>query len=58
MNADVEPIVDNDEVPELFTVENGRVSSKGKWRYLDAKELECAHLFVLSNSGVLGEYER
>ncbi|XP_021732746.1 zinc finger BED domain-containing protein RICESLEEPER 2-like [Chenopodium quinoa] len=27
-------------------------------QFLDDKELECAHLFVLRNTGILGEYER
>lgn len=58
MNADVESPADNDEIPELFTVDKGRVSNLGKTRYLDDKELERAHLFVLRNTGILGEYER
>ncbi|XP_021749414.1 uncharacterized protein LOC110715152 [Chenopodium quinoa] len=58
VNADVESPADNDEIPELFTVDKGRVSNLGKTRYLDDKELERAHLFVLRNTGILGEYER
>ncbi|XP_021762951.1 uncharacterized protein LOC110727678 [Chenopodium quinoa] len=58
VNADVESPADNDEIPELFTVDKGRVSNLGKTRYLDDKELERAHLFVLRNTSILGEYER
>ena len=58
VNVDVDSNMDNADLPELFSVDSGRVSTEGKTRYLDDKELECAHLFVLRNSGVLGEYER
>ena len=58
VNADVECSSHNDVVPELFTVDSGRVRNRGKYRYLDDKELGSAHMFVLSNSGILGEYER
>ncbi|XP_021735138.1 uncharacterized protein LOC110701823 [Chenopodium quinoa] len=58
VNADVESPADNDEIPKLFTMDKGRVSNLGKTRYLDDKELERAHLFVLRNTGILGEYER
>ena len=57
MNADVECSSHNDDVPELFTVDTGRLSKEGKKRYLDEKELDSAHLFVLFNNGILGEYE-
>ncbi|XP_021752460.1 uncharacterized protein LOC110717966 [Chenopodium quinoa] len=58
VNADVDSIVDDSEIPELFTEDSGRVSNEGKTWFLDEKELECAHLFVLRNTGILGEYER
>ncbi|XP_021729131.1 uncharacterized protein LOC110696148 [Chenopodium quinoa] len=58
VNADVDSTVDNVEIPELFKEDSGRVSNEGKTRFLDEKELEGAHLFVLWNTGILGEYER
>ena len=58
VNVDVECNSYNNDVPELFTVDTGRVPSRVKSRYLDDKELNSAHFFVLSNSGILGEYER
>ena len=48
MNADVESPADNDEIPELFTVDKGRVSNLGKTRYLDDKELERAHCISIN----------
>ncbi|XP_021775699.1 uncharacterized protein LOC110739547 [Chenopodium quinoa] len=58
VNADVESTSDGAEIPELFKEDSGRVSNEGRTRFLDDKELECAHLFVLRNTGILGEYER
>ncbi|XP_021775498.1 uncharacterized protein LOC110739339 [Chenopodium quinoa] len=58
VNADVDSTVDDAEIPELFKEDSGRVSTEGKTRFLDEKELDCAHLFVLRNTGILGEYER
>jgi hypothetical protein len=58
VNADVESTSDDAEIPELFKEDSGRVSNEGRTRFLDDKELECAHLFVLRNTGILGEYER
>ncbi|XP_021746191.1 uncharacterized protein LOC110712080 [Chenopodium quinoa] len=58
VNADVESTLDDAEIPELFKEDSGRVSNEGKTRFLDDKELECAHLFVLRNTGILGEYKR
>lgn len=58
VNPDVQERANEDDIPEMFKVDVGRVSTEGKARYLDDKELERAHFFVLSNSGILGEYER
>ncbi|XP_021762253.1 uncharacterized protein LOC110727027 [Chenopodium quinoa] len=58
VNADVESTSDDAEIPELFKEDSGRVSNEGRTRFLDDKELECAHLFMLRNTGILGEYER
>ncbi|XP_021755332.1 uncharacterized protein LOC110720599 [Chenopodium quinoa] len=58
VNADVESTSDDAEIPEFFKEDSGRVSNEGRTRFLDVKELECAHLFVLRNTGILGEYER
>ncbi|XP_021730557.1 uncharacterized protein LOC110697498 [Chenopodium quinoa] len=58
VNADVESTSDDAEIPKLFKEDSGRVSNEGRTRFLDDKELECAHLFVLRNTGILGEYER
>ncbi|XP_021773298.1 uncharacterized protein LOC110737240 [Chenopodium quinoa] len=58
VNADVDTSLDTNDILELFTEDTGRVSTEGKLRWLDEKEFQRAHLFVLSNSGILGEYER
>jgi len=58
VNADVESGPNNIDIPELFKVDSGRVPNDGKSRFLDEKELKRAHLFVLSNTGILGDYER
>ena len=44
-------------LPELFKFNEGR-GIGSHTRYLDDKEIKHAHHYVLSNSGVLGEYER
>ncbi|XP_021768904.1 uncharacterized protein LOC110733203 isoform X3 [Chenopodium quinoa] len=52
-------VVDDDldsTIPELFQFSKGR--GKGvQTRFLDSKEVKHAHHYVLSNCGVLGEYE-
>ncbi|XP_021757024.1 uncharacterized protein LOC110722094 [Chenopodium quinoa] len=57
VHEDVESTLD-DSVPELFRVDHGHASTGGVCRYLDEKELQRAHLYVLGNSGILEPYER
>jgi len=58
VNADVEANYYDNDIPELFKEDTGRVSNQGKYRFLDQKERDRAHMFVLSNSGILVSYER
>lgn len=52
IDSDVDPTL-----PEIFQFGEGH-GRGGRTRFLDAKELEHAHHYVLSNCGVLGEYKR
>ena len=58
VNADVEVNSYDNDLPEMFTVDIGKPSKQGKTEYLDKKSRDGAHLFVLSNSGILEAYER
>ncbi|XP_021729847.1 uncharacterized protein LOC110696821 [Chenopodium quinoa] len=58
-NAKVDSNINpNEKIPELFKVDCGRAPNQGRMCCLDTKELERAHLYVLSNSGILDVYER
>ncbi|XP_021747820.1 uncharacterized protein LOC110713669 [Chenopodium quinoa] len=57
VHDDVKSTLD-DSVLELFRVDHGHASTGGVRRYLDEKELQRAHLYVLGNSGILEPYER
>ncbi|XP_019108058.3 uncharacterized protein LOC104906988 [Beta vulgaris subsp. vulgaris] len=45
-------------VPELFREDCGRPGTDGRLRWLQDKEYDRAHLYVLANSGILSDYER
>lgn len=45
-------------VPEMFRVDCGRTSTNDRLRFLQDKEYDRAHLYVLANNGILSKYER
>ena len=45
-------------LPKMFRGDGGRAPTQGRLRFLQDKEYERAHLYVLANSGILGDYER
>lgn len=61
MGRNVTMTVENEtppDMPEIFRDDGGRASSEGRLRYLQDNEYERAHLYVLSNAGILDDYER
>lgn len=44
-------------LPEIFSV-NGYSPSEGKQAYLNERDYKVAHRYVLSNAGILDDYER
>ena len=54
--ADGEPMVFN--LPEIFSCNDGYCTSKGQFGYIDDKDYDIAHRYVLGNCEVLEEYER
>lgn len=45
-------------LPPIFSLHDGHATTNGKERFLNDKEFQYAHMYVLANSDVLGEYER
>ncbi|XP_056688736.1 uncharacterized protein [Spinacia oleracea] len=61
LGRNVNSVVENQDdvnIPEMFRVDSGRAPINGRLRYLQDKEYDRAHLYVLANSGILGDYER
>jgi hypothetical protein len=48
----------NVDLPEMFRYDFEGISTKGSSRFLDTKEYDCAHLYVLKNCEFLREYEK
>lgn len=61
LGRNVHSVVENQHdvnIPEMFRVDCGRAPTNGRLRFLQDMEYDRAHLYVLANSGILGEYER
>lgn len=48
----------DDHIPELFKEDCGHVPNEGRIRYLEDKEYDRAHFYVLANCGILDDFER
>ncbi|XP_021738310.1 uncharacterized protein LOC110704799 isoform X2 [Chenopodium quinoa] len=57
VNLNVENTLDQN-VPECFRVDCGRSSTGGVLRFMDEVKLIRAHLYVLTNTGILEDYKR
>ncbi|XP_056698165.1 uncharacterized protein [Spinacia oleracea] len=61
LGINVHSVVENQHdvnIPEMFRVDCGRAPTNGRLRFLQDIKYDRAHLYVLANSGILGEYER
>jgi len=48
----------NPDFPSIFSENVGYATSKGASKYLDDRDYDVAHQYVLSNYELLREYER
>jgi len=48
----------NSDLPSIFSENVGYATSKGALKYLDDRDYNAAHQYVLNNCGLLTEYER
>ncbi|XP_021723286.1 uncharacterized protein LOC110690720 [Chenopodium quinoa] len=57
VNSKVERHLQEKDVPELFKV-YGHAPNEGSRRFLENVEYQHAHMYVLANCGILGDYEK
>lgn len=61
IERNVDAPIDNEvdqTLPQIFSLHDGYDTTVGQERYLNDKEFQHAHMYVLSNSNILEDHER